>query len=392
MPELQEVFRMTTQKIRPEPGFIDRQHEHRRRQQRRRKIGALSVAAAIAAVASVLVISSVADERQSKPLGPAEDPPPAGSVQELGPPGRVRGAPPAGVPKVDYVIDLNTDVMTPLPKTIIRTLGDPAEDGWPAWLPSCSGSLCAESLYVTSPVGSLLAYVGTGDEGTPQIFIAGIDGTGVRQVTHDPTGATWPAWSPDGTMIAYARTGTEGSTGLFVLDVATGESIEVTDETPIWGGLQFTPDGASLLYSGQVSPVDCSSGCVELRTVPIAGGRSTLLIGREGLSPGELGAAFNGSFSPDGSLVTFQGPSYGRDVERWVANADGTGRRRLAACYDSIPGGTWSPDGGRITCNESVPPTYATILVVNVGTGDARRVARGVAATWLDDHTLLVEV
>jgi Tol biopolymer transport system component len=97
--------------------------------------------------------------------------------------------------------------------------------------------------------------------------------------------------------------------------------------------------------------------------------------------------------SPDGSLVTFQGPEIasGRDVERWVADADGTGRRAVAPCYDSIPAGTWSPDGSRIVCNESGPPTYDTILVVDVATGHATRVARGRGAIWLDDHTLLVE-
>jgi len=31
MPEVQEVFRMATQKIRPEPGALDRQHENQRR-------------------------------------------------------------------------------------------------------------------------------------------------------------------------------------------------------------------------------------------------------------------------------------------------------------------------------------------------------------------------
>jgi Tol biopolymer transport system component len=237
---------------------------------------------------------------------------------------------------------------------------------------------------VASPDGSLLTYVGTGDEGTPQIFIAGIDGTGVRQMTHEPIGATSPAWSPDGTMIAYARIGSIRweFTGLFVLDVATGESTQVTVDSGRWDGLQLTPDGASLLYN--------VAG--ELRTVPIAGGSSTLLIGPEGDAPGDLVGAGNGSLSPDGSLVTFNGPTNDSDVGRWVANADGTGRRALPGCYDAIPAGTWSPDGSRIVCNESLPPTYAIIMVIDVATGDAGRVASGVSATWLDDHTLLVEV
>jgi hypothetical protein len=284
--------------------------------------------------------------------------------------------------EVDYVVDLNTEEITPLPETIIRTLGEAGEGGWPAWLgqQGCIGGPCSESRYAVSPDGSLLAYVGTGDEGTPQIFIAGIDGTGVRQMTHDPTGATWPAWSPDGTMIAFAKVGTEGPMGLFVLDVATGESTQVTDETGMTDGLQFTPDGVSLLYTS-LGP---EGG---LRTVPIAGGRSTLLLGQKGNPPGDLYSVGNGSLSPDGSLLTFNGPE-----SRWVANADGSERRELPGCYDSIPAGTWSPDGSRIVCNESDPPTYRTILVIDVATGDARRVARGSAAIWLDDHTLLVEV
>ena len=302
---------------------------------------------------------------------------PAGSAEVL-------GRPPRGAPKVDYVIDLNTAVMTPLPESIIRTAGETAEADWPSWLTprSCSGGRCGDARYAVSPDGSLLAYVGTGDEGTPQIFIAGIDGAGVRQITHEPVGATSPAWSPDGTMIAYVRSGAEVSTGLVVLNVATGESRQVRDEIMV-DGLQFTPDGASLLYTG-------TGG---LRTVSIAGGFGGRLLIGPGDDPGELANVGNGSLSPDGSLVTFNGPEIasGRDVERWVADADGTGRRALAPCYDSIPAGTWSPDGSRIVCNESVPPTYDTILVVDVATGHATRVARGRAAIWLDDHTLLVE-
>ena len=318
---------------------------------------------------------------------------PAGSAEVL-------GRPPGGAPKVDYVIDLNTDVMTPLPESILRTAGETAEGDWPAWLrDACSGALCGDSWYVASPDGSLLAYVGTGGDGTPQIFVAGFDGTGVRQMTHHPTGAALPAWAPDGTMIAYATIADVPSsvirgtvTGLFVLDVATGESTQVTDEAGIVGGLQFTPDGSSLLYTGGIrSTDDCSSGCGHLRTVPIAGGPSTVLIG-PGTDVWEiLSSAGNGSLSPDGSLVTFNAPG-SADVTLWVANADGTGLRELPGCYDAIPAGAWSPDGSRIACNEAYPPTYAVIMVVDVATGDARRVAIGVSATWLDDHTLLVEV
>jgi hypothetical protein len=82
-----------------------------------------------------------------------------------------------------------------------------------------------------------------------------------------------------------------------------------------------------------------------------------------------------------------------------VANADGT-ERRVIPGYVSNPAGTWSPDGSRIvdlSCHgiesaENCSAPYA-IIVVDIATGDALpRVADGVGAIWLDDHTLLIDV
>ena len=351
MPEPQEVFRMATQKVRPEPGFVDRQHDHRRKQERKRKIGAFAVVAAIGAVVAVLVVRSVPGDRQSQPAvsGPAV------------------GVP--GVPEVDSVIDLNTGVMTPLPKAIIRSLGETVEGKG------------AESQYAASPDGSLLAYVGTGEEGSPQIFIAGIDGTGIRQMTHDPVGAGSPAWSPDGTMIAY-QGGSRNPRDLFVLHVARGETTRIADGVALWGyGLQFTPDGFSLVYTGGSDPEP------EMRTLPVTGGQSTILFGA---GHGGMGGAGSGSLSPDGSLVTMAGHEVGGPgAGQFVANADGTELRSIPG-YRANPAGTWSPDGSRIVCLER-DARRSAIIVVDITTGDAVPVAVGSEAIWLDDHTLLVE-
>jgi dipeptidyl aminopeptidase/acylaminoacyl peptidase len=406
--ELREILRATAERA-TLPSVMPQPMRRKVTQRRARTIGVTFLTAAMIAVGGVQGMRAVTFDEAApqKPAGRRDVEQAKVEAPVLR--GRVRGNPPAdGVPKVDYIIDLNTDVMAPLPESIIRTAGETAEGSWRLQTPGfCFGELCGDAQYVASPNGSLLAYVGTGDEGTPQIFIAGIDGTGVRQITHDPTGAVSPAWSPDGTMIAYATIADIGGvdvaindldrgtlvTGLFVLDVATGESAQVTDGSGFFGGLQFTPDGSSLLYSG-VSPTDdCSSDCGwHLRTVPIAGGPSTVLIGPGTDAWEVVSSAGEGSLSPDGSLVTFNGVGPG-DVWHWLANADGTGLRWIRnGCYDAVPGGTWSPDGSRVVCNESTPPTYAVIRVVDVATGDARRVAIGVSATWLDDHTLLVEV
>jgi Tol biopolymer transport system component len=265
--------------------------------------------------------------------------------------------------------------MTPLPEAIIRSsLGKTDEIA------------VARTHYAVSPDGAQLAYVGTGEDGTPQIFIAGIDGTGIRQVTSDPVGADWPAWSPDGATIGYESVagGGECCHDLFVFDVDTGGSTQIVDGEAWDGGIQFTPDGSSLVYTGGRPPDGA-----EMRTVPVAGEQSTILFG--GGHRG-IGHAGGGSLSPDGSLVTFGGHEVGGPgALRFVVKADGTDLRYIRG-RSSNPAGLWSPDGSRIVALK--PDTrHGSIIVVDVVTRDALIVAaEGREAIWLDGHTLLVEV
>jgi Tol biopolymer transport system component len=365
---------MSTRKAKPEdPGVLERRHKRQRRWSVGKKVGPFALVAAIglAAVASS-IFGALGGQNATTPAGQTPTVAP-GTSSEAQP--RVAVADSAladNAREVDYVIDLNTGAMTPLPKAIIRSLGQTYESGQ----------------YAASPDGSLLAYVGTGNEGSLQIFIAGIDGSGIRQMTHDPTGAASPAWSPDGRTIAYTGYGSGDVRNFFVLDVATGETRQVTDGTrDVWEP-QFTPDGSSLIYTGRTNQGP------SLVTVPVAGGKSTLLIRpSEGLT--HVG---NGSLSPDGSLVTFLGGEWPKEGPghcgpcRFVANADGTERRVIPGGM-SNPAGTWSPDGSRIVANDvtdALPDAF--IVIVDIATGNASRVAAGSAAIWLDRHTLLVEV
>jgi hypothetical protein len=58
MPEVQEVFRMSTQKVRPDPGALERQHTRQRRSSIGKKLGAFVVAAAIGLAALVIILST----------------------------------------------------------------------------------------------------------------------------------------------------------------------------------------------------------------------------------------------------------------------------------------------------------------------------------------------
>ena len=350
----------------PEPSF-ERLVRRRDRKRTNRRITAGVVGMAVF-VAAVLILRDVASLNHTQtPVVPGG----AGS----GP--AVTNEPPTGavgaVPETDYLLDLKTGETTPLPTTI------------------------AGSGYAASPDGSRLAYTGRDDNVTNQIFVANLDGTGIEQLTHDLDGAYSPAWSPDGSKIAYSAGGTSGDdlSDLFVVDLATGESTQLTFGTlgpdpaaPNLGpwkasGPSFTPDGAFIVYNANRGNEGGDTGEFELRMVPVAGGESELLI-RDQFSG--VRAIDEARLSPDGSLV-----SYSCGLGSFcVANTDGTNERVLVQSQgDGLGGGTWSPDGTRFA--------YAAfhqydVSIMDVATGQATYVAEGWGPTWLDDHTLIVEI
>jgi hypothetical protein len=58
----------------------------------------------------------------------------------------------------------------------------------------------------------------------------------------------------------------------------------------------------------------------------------------------------------------------------------------------ATPAGIWSPDGSRIVSMDGGDRIPSVIVVADVATREATIVARGEAAIWIDDHTVLVEV
>ena len=69
MPDVQEVFRVATQKVRPDPGALERQQEQQRRHTTRRRAGAYALAAALVAAIAVLAVRAVVDSSEPKDVG-----------------------------------------------------------------------------------------------------------------------------------------------------------------------------------------------------------------------------------------------------------------------------------------------------------------------------------
>jgi len=335
MPDVQEVFRMSTQKVRQDPGAMERQRTRQRKAARNRKLGALTVVGGI--VAAVIVAAVAGSDRSSEP-------------------GPLVAAEPGGPDLAYFTLDLTTGETSdsrPLPPQLIGA-----------------------SLYAISPNGQSVAY---GTCCTPPNFISvvNLDGSNERRVTPDGIDAYGPSWSPDGLLLVYQ--GRDGATtelgDIFVVDVSTGKVERVTHLPRSFASgwsmhPSFTADGERIIFhmprpDGAVS---------DLWSVDADGGEPTIvrrdaLFGELWGEPGSA-LAYVEPIPDGGSALRVVYPS---DEVQTVARGEEFGRAR------------WSPEGSRIAYSEG-----DSLYVADLASGDVERVAGGAYGTWLSDGRLLV--
>jgi TolB protein len=103
-----------------------------------------------------------------------------------------------------------------------------------------------------SPDGRMVAFTGQDSTGQLHIFIVGVDGKGVRQLTRftpDEGRAQGPSWSPDGRSIAF-QLDKKGSSRIWGVNLNDGVPHELSrsdamirDEAPVW-----FPDGTRIAF------------------------------------------------------------------------------------------------------------------------------------------------
>lgn len=337
MPNVWEVFQMTTQKVEPELGFVERQHDHRRRRDRNRKIGAFAVVAMLAAAVSILIVTTRPGANSQRPADDA-------TVAPLPvPPGFTA-----------TIVDLATGRGTPL-------------DG-----------LTGGAKYAASPDGMQIAF-GTCCGIPARISVGNIDGTEEREVA-PPVGfdAYGPYWSPDGTELVYQqRPGSTNQLGsLMVQDLATGQTTELAtlEGKDAWWylGPSFSPDGRTVIFQ----QARVARPGFDVWSVPATGGKPTKLLEDAGFP----------RYFPDGERIVFvAGMRWNLRGERLViAEPDGS-LRTLATGAQWAAWPAISPDGTRVAYTDG-----PSIVVVDVATGASEEVAEGSAAEWVDDGSLIV--
>ena len=84
MPEVQEVFRMATQKVRPDSGALERQQSQQRRSTIRRKVGAYGLVAALVGAIAVVAVRTGVDSGEQVPGGQPSSPTTTPGAQPVG--------------------------------------------------------------------------------------------------------------------------------------------------------------------------------------------------------------------------------------------------------------------------------------------------------------------
>jgi Tol biopolymer transport system component len=336
MPEIQEVFRMATQKVRPDPEALDRQHRGQRRRVAQKRAAVYALVVVLLVAGAVVAIGTLGSD-DVQPAGSGSNPPPPQAEQTLS------------------IVDVGTGTAT-------------------AFTAPAGGSDFDFTLD-----GSMVAYSDVDENGNAQVFVMDGDGSNARQLTHGEGGVGDYGgfdWSPDGSMIAYQRD-TSAGPQIFTVRVSDGVSIMVTNAPR--GAVDpggWAPDGGSIIFS----TINTAGDHFTAQSLDLTTGQTRLLV-PDGSTP---------ELSPDGAWIAFNSWLKEPTVRLILANSDGSARRTIARLTLDDGYQQWSPDSTQIAFIGNTDADGSGTYVYDLATGETRFVTVGTIESWIDNDHILV--
>ena len=215
--------------------------------------------------------------------------------------------------------------------------------------------------------GSQIAFVSL-RTGQPQVYVIGIDGGGLRQLTESRDGAQTPRWSRDGRWIAYSD---GGAVAVIAAEGGEATTLGAPDQraspAPCKSGAfigGWSPDDRVITYYSATAATNEGQVC----TVSADGGEPTVLVS----APGTIAA--EPVFSPDGTQMVYRAIVNGQH-DIWLLDV-ATGKQTNVtddADLDIEP--DWSPDGQWIAFGSLRPGApFFDLYVMRPDGSDVRQV------------------
>src|SRR5215467_5482475 len=85
-----------------------------------------------------------------------------------------------------------------------------------------------------SPDGNQIAFFWDGKNEHFDVYVKMIGADTSRQLTSDPAGSSFPAWSPDGATIAFSRPRSGGGSAIILIPASGGPERKLTDTNASW--------------------------------------------------------------------------------------------------------------------------------------------------------------
>ncbi len=181
-----------------------------------------------------------------------------------------------------------------------------------------------------------------------EIYIIGLDGQELRQVTDNRSFNLFPRWAPDGTALAYTSYRT-GVPQIYLRNLATGKDRLLPQYGNSKSPGSFSPSGDFLYATLSVQ------GNSDIYRVSVTGSAVQKVAGGWGIE-------VSPSVSPDGKSLAFVSNRSG-SPQIYVKENDSSDERRVsqAGYYSTSP--SWSPAGDRIAFTSLTEGRYSIYTV-----------------------------